>query len=372
MAWNSSHGAVVGEATKKSTPDKLLENNKINRDNIRGDNVEGTGTVGHTHTGAGANDGLQIPTAGIADNAVTSAKLNAAVAGAGITGGGGAALALAPDNVTVELAGDTLRVKDAGISQAKLKTTSATVNSGTQVGPGITNANASVNSGEYALGPVWYWDGTGGNGNNTAGLFYNHSYGGVAIPFQAGNAAFMLGLSAENVGAGGTTVTVYATTRWIQASLQAPVYFFRRNKITGKIGQAAYLNDPTGDLPPISGDADEEIFCLEIYRNAELLNHIRADTRSPDQNSKYGMQAIMLGFYMGVITPDYNSVIEPLLNQNNVGCLHHPDVKVIEFSFDTSKALRNMDEWQADPTYQKWDSDWYSVYEKMLVGTLNG
>lgn len=61
-----------------------------------------------------------VTTAKIADANVTAAKLAAAVAGDGLSGGAGSALAVNVDNSTVELSSDALRVKDAGITAAKL------------------------------------------------------------------------------------------------------------------------------------------------------------------------------------------------------------------------------------------------------------
>lgn len=63
-----------------------------------------------------------VTTAKIADANVTAAKLAAAVAGDGLTGGAGSALAVNVDNSTVELNADALRVKDGGITNAKLAT----------------------------------------------------------------------------------------------------------------------------------------------------------------------------------------------------------------------------------------------------------
>jgi len=56
----------------------------------------------------------------VADAGVTETQLNTSVAGAGLTGGGGTALAVNTDNSTVEISSDTVRVKDAGITSAKL------------------------------------------------------------------------------------------------------------------------------------------------------------------------------------------------------------------------------------------------------------
>jgi microcystin-dependent protein len=62
----------------------------------------------HDHT---TGKGLQIPTAGLANASVTAAKIAAAVAGAGLTGGAGSALAVAPDNTTIEIDSDLVRLK---------------------------------------------------------------------------------------------------------------------------------------------------------------------------------------------------------------------------------------------------------------------
>ena len=56
----------------------------------------------------------------VADAGVTETQLNTSVAGAGLTGGGGTALAVNTDNSTVEISSDAVRVKDAGITSAKL------------------------------------------------------------------------------------------------------------------------------------------------------------------------------------------------------------------------------------------------------------
>ena len=62
-----------------------------------------------------ANDA--VDTAAIASTAVTEAKLHTSVAGDGLAGGGGTALNVKVDNSTIEITGDTLRVKGTGTSQ---------------------------------------------------------------------------------------------------------------------------------------------------------------------------------------------------------------------------------------------------------------
>lgn len=70
-------------------------------------------TIAYAYTGT-------IGTSDIADGAVTAAKIAAAVAGAGLTGGAGTALAVVVDDSTLEIATDTVQIKDLGVTAAKL------------------------------------------------------------------------------------------------------------------------------------------------------------------------------------------------------------------------------------------------------------
>jgi hypothetical protein len=83
----------------------------------------------HDHS---SGKGVTIPTGGITNNAVTAAKIAVSVAGDGLAGGNGTALSVGVDGSTVEINSDVLRVKDAGITQAKLadRTVSSTVAAG--------------------------------------------------------------------------------------------------------------------------------------------------------------------------------------------------------------------------------------------------
>lgn len=73
----------------------------------------------HTHDGT-SNQGTQIGTSGISDAAITAAKIDSAVAGNGLAGGAGTALSVNVDGSTIEISSDSLRVKDGGISTAKI------------------------------------------------------------------------------------------------------------------------------------------------------------------------------------------------------------------------------------------------------------
>lgn len=77
----------------------------------------------HDHS---SGKGLQIPTGGLANSAVTAAKIAVAVAGDGLTGGAGTALAVNPDGSSLEINSDQVRIKDSGVSTAKIADTAVT------------------------------------------------------------------------------------------------------------------------------------------------------------------------------------------------------------------------------------------------------
>lgn len=62
----------------------------------------------------------QVNTAGIANQAIDATKISTTVAGAGLGGGAGVALAVNVDNTTLEIPVDTLQLKDGGVTSAKI------------------------------------------------------------------------------------------------------------------------------------------------------------------------------------------------------------------------------------------------------------
>ena len=64
----------------------------------------------------------------VKDAGITEAKLATSVAGDGLAGGGGTALSVNVDDSTIETNADTLRVKDSGITNDKLANDSITIN----------------------------------------------------------------------------------------------------------------------------------------------------------------------------------------------------------------------------------------------------
>lgn len=86
-----------------------IANNAVGSDQIA------TGAVDSDEIATGAVDSAEI-----AANAVGVSEISTAIAGDGLTGGGGSALAVNPDNSTVEISSDQVRVKDLGITNSKI------------------------------------------------------------------------------------------------------------------------------------------------------------------------------------------------------------------------------------------------------------
>lgn len=93
-----------------------------------------------------------VTTAKIADDAVDKTKIAADVAGAGLGQNVDGSLEVNVDNSTVEINSDSLRVKDLGITTAKLAATSVTAAKlGSDVaGAGLTGGNGSALAVDYA------------------------------------------------------------------------------------------------------------------------------------------------------------------------------------------------------------------------------
>lgn len=78
-----------------------------------------------------------ITEAEITAGSVTSEKLAAAVAGNGLSGGAGTALAVNVDGSTIEISSDSLRIKDSGVTESKIDYTTVpkqTVSTGNPTG----------------------------------------------------------------------------------------------------------------------------------------------------------------------------------------------------------------------------------------------
>jgi hypothetical protein len=151
-------GSVVGNVTgNASTATKLSSGRTFE---LTGDV---TGSVSSDLT-SGASIAASIGDGTIGSNkitnaAVTEAKLASSVAGNGLTGGAGTALAVNVDDATLEINTDALRVKDLGIGNAKLadsavtnsKVSASAAIAGTKISPAFGSQNIST-TGTLAAG----------------------------------------------------------------------------------------------------------------------------------------------------------------------------------------------------------------------------
>lgn len=88
----------------------------------------------------------------IAPNAVTSVHLSASVAGAGLGGGNGSALYVKPDDSTLEIADDKLRLKDGGITSDKLSDGAVTME---KLADAVKSAITDVLKTIYKVGDIF-------------------------------------------------------------------------------------------------------------------------------------------------------------------------------------------------------------------------
>ena len=122
-------GLSVGTITSSQLGTNSVTGAAIADGAIEASELFGAGVVDSAALGSNAVTAAKInssavTSAKIASAAVDESKLASSVAGNGLAGGAGSALSVNVDDTTVELNGDALRVKDGGISNAKLSSAS--------------------------------------------------------------------------------------------------------------------------------------------------------------------------------------------------------------------------------------------------------
>jgi len=125
MGLNSVTGAAIADGAIGDSA--LFGSGVVNAAAI------GTGAVTSAKLGSAS-----VQTAKIQDAAVDESKLASSVAGNGLSGGAGTALAVSVDDTTIEINGDSLRLKDGGINADKMGSNS--VNTSQLVADSVTAA----------------------------------------------------------------------------------------------------------------------------------------------------------------------------------------------------------------------------------------
>ena len=135
VAINEGAGLVIaGGAVDVDVDDSSIEISGSNKVQIKANGITSamigtnqvTGneiaasTVGTANLADSRLASSAVETAKIANNAVDATKIATSVAGDGLTGGNGSALAVNVDDSSIEVATDTVQLKDLGVSTAKL------------------------------------------------------------------------------------------------------------------------------------------------------------------------------------------------------------------------------------------------------------
>jgi hypothetical protein len=128
-------GSNYGETELNTLCDELetfFNTTKISDDNIQDGTINGTKIAAGTVTAAKLASN-SVGTDQLANDSVTAAKLNSDVAGDGLGQAGDGSITLNVDDSTIEISSDVTRLKDSGITTAKLSSTAAnndTLNAG--------------------------------------------------------------------------------------------------------------------------------------------------------------------------------------------------------------------------------------------------
>jgi hypothetical protein len=207
---------------------------------------------------------LTVDTADINDSAVTAAKIASAVAGSGLSGGAGTALAVNVDDSTIEINSDTLRVKDAGIVAAKIADgiiTGGTAGAGVKIAADtITNAN--INPSAAIVDTKLATISTAGKVSNSATTAASANTASAIVARDAsGN--FVAGTITAALSGNATTATKLATAR--------------NFSITGDITAAAVsFNGETAVVLDANIDANT-ITTVELANDAVETANIKDD-----------------------------------------------------------------------------------------------
>ena len=172
------------------------------------DLTSGNGLTGGPYDGAATAtfavqaDGstLSVGASGVkvADAGITATQIAAAVAGAGLSGGAGTALAVNVDDSSIEIATDTLRVKAGGVSNAMLANDGITI-AGNDISLGGSITAATILSGSGVVSGSDAVPNPLTDGNGIADFSYNGGTAGIQVTVEAADNTIAVGASGINV-----------------------------------------------------------------------------------------------------------------------------------------------------------------------------
>lgn len=221
----------------------------------------GIGTTGYPLVSAGTAPAYQqLGQTGIASTAVTAAKINSDVAGLGLVKNGGTgALDVNVDNSTIEIATDTVQVKNAGITGTKIaNNTIADTNiaSGANIAYSKLNLASAIQRSDFATGvrPVVIVANDAARTALTSlveGLLVYQtdvdewlSYTGTSWQVEVASGSYTPTIDNTNLGTGGTNTASWAYSRG-QLTASGTVILGTGGSVSGNI----LFSYPTGFTP---------------------------------------------------------------------------------------------------------------------------
>jgi len=252
------------------------------------------------------------------------------VAGDGLTGGSGSALAVNPDNSTIEIVSDQVRVKllGAAIPYTALKMT--------QGYDDLTNGSSS---GDFYELHDW--------GDIGTGFCPFHKFSGYTAsitnikmgiiddldtPDLSESAYMYYGFTKGDTNQ--CTMMIYFN--YLTASRDEPVVWMLRHKPTNHFRSLAFRPECTGGRHPFARfykglDPKWEILCLEIKDSPELKAHLWEGLKAGELNV---LQQVRLGILLGYIKlEEAKADHEKHLDKKAAPCLYDKDARVVKFTF---------------------------------------
>lgn len=183
----------------------------------------------------------------VSNEGITALQLATSVAGDGLAGGAGTALSVNVDDSTIEIDTDTLRVKDAGITNAKLANDGLMIGS-TDFTLGATGSTITAFTGSDMVGSGSFSGSFEGDGSGLTGIAST-----LAVSGSTGNDTVNLKTEALTINGGISSVTTAITDNRVAISVADAtdsvkgIASFDNSDFTVTAG-AVTVGDANGDL----------------------------------------------------------------------------------------------------------------------------